>query len=110
MTITFYVSIRPIINKQRLIIPQDQLNNAFRGIPLKWACVSAGIEDDGRWLYKIETDTLDHQAVIIEGLAAWGAHLKDVDSAVELTKKLMKGAKVSKKGGKVHVAPTDPEI
>lgn len=68
--------------------PKSHLNSGFKGIPLNWKCIGSGNNDDGRWLYEIETDTLEHQEVILEGLQMWGVHLKTLDSAKALADKL----------------------
>lgn len=86
----FYVSIRPItVDGKRLLTPKYMLNDGFRGIPITWKCLASNIKDDGRYLYEIETDTLEHQEVILEGLQLWAAHLKTLKSTEILAKKLL---------------------
>ena len=85
------------------------LQTGFRGIPLEFKCIASGASDDGRWLYEIETDSIESRDVIIEGLAAWGAHLKTDVSALELATKLSKRADVSFQNGKVHF-PELPDL
>ena len=87
--VTFYVSTRPImIEGTRLLSPKLHLGNGFKGIPVVFKCIGNGHAEDGRWLYEIETDTLEHQDIILEGLQMWGAHLKTLDSAKALADKL----------------------
>ena len=87
--VTFYVSTRPImIEGTRLLSPKHQLARGFKDIPLSFKCLGSGHSTDGRWLYEIETDTLEHRDVILEGLQMWGAHLKTLDSAKALADKL----------------------
>lgn len=86
----FYISIRPInLDGKRLLSPKYMLNNGFRNLPLSWECICSGTETDGRWLYEIETDTLEHRDVILEGLQMWGVHLKTLKSAKVLAEKLL---------------------
>lgn len=69
------------------------LKDGFRGIPLSFTCLGTSQVDDGRWLYEIETDTLEHQQVILEGLSAWGVHLiSSLEKAKELAEKLNPGS------------------
>lgn len=86
----FYVSIRPInFNGKRLLTPRYMLEDGFRGIPILFKCLGGGIKDDGRWLYEIETDTIEHRDVIVEGLSAWGGHLVSTpNKAKELAEKI----------------------
>ena len=87
--ITFYVSIRPIkIEGTRLLSPKEHLKNCFLGIPLTFSCIGSGHPNDSRWLYEIETDTIEHRDVILEGLRMWGVHLKSLDSAKRLVERL----------------------
>lgn len=71
-----------------MLSPKHHLNSGFKGLPLNWKCLCGGANDDGRWLYEIETDTLEHRDIILEGLQMWGAHLKTLDSAKALAEKL----------------------
>lgn len=85
----FYVSIRPInINGKRLLTPKYMLNDGFPGVPLTWQCVGGKTKTDGRYLYKIITDSIEHRGVILEGLQMWGVHLKTLSSAKVLLEKL----------------------
>ena len=86
----FYVSIRPInVDGKRLLTPKYMLNTGFCGIIIKSKCIGNGTSTDGRWLYEIETDTLEHREVILEGLQMWAVHLKTPESAMILAKKLL---------------------
>lgn len=89
----FYVSIRPInIDGKRLLTPNYILEDGFRGIPLVFKCLGGGIKDDGRWLYEIETDTIEHKDTILEGLKMWGVHLvSSPQKAKELSEKINLG-------------------
>jgi hypothetical protein len=82
------------------------LNTGFRGLPVTWKCIANGTTDDGRWLYEIETDTIEHQEVILEGLQMWGVHLKTLTSAKELAEKLL-GTEVVVDKDKIFVADTN---
>lgn len=86
----FYVSIRPInYNGKRLLTPSYMLDDGFRGIPVEYKCLGGGVKDDGRWLYEIETDTIEHRDTILEGLKMWGGHLtSSPEKAKELAEKL----------------------
>lgn len=86
----FYVSIRPVnFDGKRLLSPKYMLNEGFKGIPIKWKSIANAISNDGRWLYEIETDTIEHRDVILEGLQMWGVHLKTLESAKIFVKKLL---------------------
>lgn len=93
----------------KLLTPKQMLNNGFRNIPLKWNCVFPGADDDGRWLYEIETDTLEHQEVILEGLQAWGVHLKTLESAKLLLEKLSGRTDISIAGDKLCIPQIETE-
>lgn len=94
----------------KLLTPKETLNNGFRNIPLKWCCVSPGVEDDGRWLYEIETDTLEYQEVILEGLQMWGVHLKTLESAKLLLEKLSGRNDISIVGDKLYIPPIENNL
>lgn len=86
-----------------MLTPKQMLNSGFRGIFLKWKCVANGIQDDGRWLYEIETDTQEHRDVVLEGLQAWGVHLKTLNSAKELVEKLTKRTDIAIISGRLSI-------
>lgn len=89
----FYLSARPVcVDGKRLLTPDYMLENGFRGIPIKFRCIAPGAKDDGRWLYEIDTDTIESRDVIVEGLQMWGAHLKStIEKTKELAEKLHPG-------------------
>ena len=110
MTI-FYVSVRPItFDGKRNVSPKYMLNNGFKGMTVNWKCVVPGANDDGRWMYEIETDTLEHQEVVVEGLQMWGAHLKTLESAKLLAEKLTGRVDITIEFGKLVFPNVKDEI
>jgi len=104
----FYVSVRPInTNGKRMLTPKYALRDSFPGLVLSWRSIISATKEDGRWLYEIETDTIEHRDVIIEGLQMWGCHLKDEIKTVELFSKLSKRNDSSFKNGKLNIPEVD---
>jgi len=82
----FYVSVRPVnTNGKRLLLPTYALRDNFPGLILSWKCIASSTKTDGRWLYEIEVESIEHRDIILEGLQMWGCHLKSEQSTVELS-------------------------
>ena len=84
----FYVSVRPIRIETRLLSPKEHFKYGYQGMNVSFNCLSAGTENDGRWLYEVGCDDVTAQEVILEGLQMWGVHLKTLESAKVLAEKL----------------------
>jgi len=92
---TFYVSCRPLRYRKEIISPKQALKYSFAGLKFTWDCMGHRMAEDGRWLYEITLDknystkeAEELQTVFLEGLAAFGAHLKTPASAKELADKV----------------------
>lgn len=91
----FYLSCRPLRCRREMISPKECLKHNFPGIEYTWRCIGFDTKKDGRWLYEIRLDesyTAEQVAelrdVFVEGLAAFGAHLKTPTTAKELADKV----------------------
>ena len=92
---TFYLSCRPLRFRREIISPKECLKYSFAGIKFDCNCLGHNMAKDGRWLYEIKLDesytaeeATELQAVFVEGLAAFGAHLKTPASVKELADKI----------------------
>jgi len=104
----FYVSVRPInTNGKRMLTPKYALRDSFPGLVLSWRSIVSATKEDGRWLYEIETDTIEHRDVILEGLQMWGCHLKDEIKTIKLFCKLARRCDSSFKDGRLHIPEVD---
>lgn len=89
--IRFYVSCRPIylpIEPSFWLTPRHLLEKSFNGMPLQFTTVAWNSDIDGRMLYQIDVDTVEHRDVVVEALAWFGCHQKTLGSAKELAELL----------------------
>ncbi len=90
--ITFYFTCRPIRMGTQLISPKETLKQGFKGLKFEWECLASNQKVDGRWLYKVTCEDEEIRDVILEGLTAFGVHLKSSEkSAMELMDVLTEG-------------------
>lgn len=100
----FYMTIRPLnINGKRLLTPKYMLSDGFPGVIHNWRCLLNGTKKDGRWLYEIEVESVEHRDVVIEGLKAWGGHLKTLSSAIDTANSLSERKDITYNGEKIFI-------
>ncbi|KAA0593011.1 hypothetical protein J2848_005628 [Azospirillum lipoferum] len=89
--IRFYVTCRPIYmptERGFWLMPRHLLERSFTGMPLRYDIIVWDETKDGRALYQIDVDTLEHRDVVIEALAWFGCHQKTLGSAKALAELL----------------------
>lgn len=95
--LVFYVSTRSIRIGDYLYGPDQQLERGFQGLDITYKLMSEDRTIDGRKLCEItvganssytDQQCSDYKAIILEGLQAWSAHEKTLDSAKALADKL----------------------
>lgn len=91
----FYFSCRPLRYRREIISPKECLKNNFTGITFTFDTIGYNPKIDGRWLYEIrlcedytEEEADEFKEVIIEGLAAFSAHIKTLQGAKTLADKI----------------------
>lgn len=113
----FYISCRPIRIKNELVTPREQFVKGFRGLDIETKVIAMDLNKDGRMVYEViigansqysDADCSAYQAIILEGLAAFGCHLKTLESAQALV--LLITGKTYEISGDHLVIPAPPVI
>lgn len=93
----FYVSCRPIRIEEKLLTPRDHISGGFVGLDIIGQVLAEDRHIDGRMVYEIiigkdsqytDQQCSDYQAIVLEGLAAFGVHLKTIESAQMLIEQI----------------------
>jgi hypothetical protein len=88
--IKVYVTLRPIVMGKDLMLPNLHLENAFKGLDVKYDLIAMDRALDGRMLVKItigedssytSQQLIDYEEVVLEGLQVFSCHKKTLASA-----------------------------
>ncbi|MBP2310486.1 hypothetical protein GBZ48_31555 [Azospirillum melinis] len=108
MAVRFYVSCRPLLWQGAWMTPNTLLASSFTGMPLRFVSLAWRPEIDGRMLYQIDVDTLEHRSVVMEALTWFGCHAKTLGSAKELAE-LVTGQSYDLNGDPAAIYCSDSE-
>lgn len=86
----FYVTCRHFQIGGELVTARDQFRFGFKGLDVSYDVFASNRNIDGRTLYEVilgqnseytEEQCLEYRDIIVEGLSAFGCHIKTLESA-----------------------------